>query len=360
MEHLRVAFISYFYPNTMVGGASIYASNICSALREFADVTVIVPKLNKDRIIRRQGVDHILCDAIDLPLLRSTSFYAMMLRRVELDGFDVVHLNGGAAIFPKQVDVVTFHHKIEGIGLITYGSHFMQKLSLRKARAVIAVSERSREELINMGFKSKKVFVVHNGVDHGHFTPSLNPNAAKNRLNVKEERVLLYVGSEGMSKRKNMLLLLKLMRRVNADLLLIVSQRKDRVKFMSLAEKLGLSKRIRYDCDVPSNILPYYYSASDLLVYPSLHEGFGLVLLEAISSGKPFISMDVGIASLLAEKGFGYVARTEEEFIEKCMLMLKNPLQVGWRGNEFVRNNFSWRECARKTMKVYEEIITMQ
>lgn len=357
MKRLQVAFVSYFYPNVMNTGGSVYASDLCSALTEFADVKAIVPKLHEKDVIERKDVDHVLCDFIDFPFLRSLSFYITSSKFVKLADFDIVHLNGGVGIFPGKLDVVTFHHKTESQDVLGYAGYLMQKTCLKKAKAIITVSEKSKEELASIGIKPKNVFVVHNGVNYKLFTPCLDSQTAKNRLNVKEEKVLLYVGSEGMSTRKNMLLLLKLMRRITAGLLLIVSQRKDKMKFLSLAEELGLSKKIHYECEVSTDMLPYYYAASDFFVYPSLQEGFGLVLLEAISSGKPFVSMDVGIASMLAEKGLGYVTNTEEDFIKKCKLMLKSPLKVGWQGNGFVKNNFSWRECAKKTMEVYERVM---
>jgi len=103
--------------------------------------------------------------------------------------------------------------------------------------------------------------------------------------------------------------------------------------------------------------MPFYYSACDFLAHPSLREGFGFVLLEAVSSGKAFVSMNVGIASGLERKGFGLVAKSEEDFMEKCLEMLEKPLRVGGKGNTFVKNNYSWDKCAQKTVEVYESVL---
>jgi len=357
MKRLQVAFVSYFYTNTFMGGGAIYTLKFCQALTEFADVTIIIPKIHRGKIVWKKGINYILCDNVDLPFLRALTFSLFASKEVNLEDFDIIHSNETAGIFFKKLDVVTFYHKTDGVTPWSYSSYLMQRTCLKKAKVVVAVSERAREELAKMGFGSKGISVVHLGVDYASFNPGLDRDECKDILNLERKKVLLYIGSEGMSKRKNMLLLLKLMKKVrDLDLLLIVAPKSDERRFLKLAKKYGVANRVRYDGIVPHKLLPCYYSASDFLLCPSIKEGFGLTLLEAISSGKPFVSMDVGIAPMLSEKGFGYVANNEEDFIEKCALMLADPLRVGWRGNEFVKENFSWRECAKKTTEVYEKL----
>lgn len=348
---MKVAFISYFYPNVFRCGSATYASNLCSALAKYVNVTVFVPKLP---LTGNEKLKTEFVRFIDLPILRLTSFSIMSSMKLKNMSFDVIHSNESAGAFLKNVSVETFHHKSSY--LMAYGS--IQKICLKKTEHIIAVSERSKNELIRMGVDERKISVVHNGVNYKKFCPK-EDHRIRRRLNLEGEKVLLYVGSEGVTPRKNMSLLLKTMMSLEEEgcILLVVSKKKGMKKFLKTARRLNVAEKIYYVCDIPDEHLPYYYSTCDFLVYPSLKEGFGLVLLEAIASGKPFVSMDVGIAPELADAGFGYVAKTEDEFLVKCSEMLEKPIDIGSKGHEFVKSKYSWDKCARETVKIYEKIV---
>ena len=62
----------------------------------------------------------------------------------------------------------------------------------------------------------------------------------------------------------------------------------------SLIVRYGLGKTIRLEGSVPSRDIPAYYAAADLFIMPSEEEGFGIVLLEAMAAGVPFVTTDEG------------------------------------------------------------------
>jgi len=351
---MDVAFVSFLYPNVDHTGGSMYTFNLCKALSKYVNVTVFVPAVGSLRKIR-QAVGHNLCRVLDFHLLRPLTFAMVASRKIRKMNFDIIHSHCGAGIFLNELSVETFHHRPSSVEVLP------QLVCLKKAKHIIAVSHRTKRELIEMKFSEQKITVVYNGIDHTRFFPNFEAGfALREKLNIEDNtRLILCVPSDG-TKRKNLPLMLKTLRFLREKgkkcVLVMVGSKKVKRKVLRLARKMGVLKYIYFFVDVDDEEMPIYYSASDFLALPSTKEGFGFVLLEAVSSGKPFVSMDVGIASELAGKNFGLVAKSEGDFMEKCLEMLDEPLRVGMRGNRFVRDNYSWDRCAQKTVEVYKSL----
>jgi len=352
---MDVAFVSFLYPNVEHTGGATYTFNLCKALSKYVNVTVFVPATGDPQKINPE-VRHNLCKAINFHLLRPSMFVIMAAQKIRKMNFDIVHSHCGAGIFLNRISVETFHHRPTPIEALP------QVVCLKKARHIIAVSHRTKKELLEMKFKEQKVTVINNGIDHVRFFPNSAASAVlKKRLGIKENAPLILCVPADGTKRKNLPLMLNTIRYLKENgkkcFLLMVGNKKVQRKVLRLARKLAVLRNLYYVADVTGEEMPFYYSACDFLAHPSLREGFGFVLLEAVSSGKPFVSMNVGIASGLERKGFGFVAKSEEDFMEKCLEMLEKPLRVGGKGNTFVKDNYSWDKCAQKTVEVYESVL---
>lgn len=352
---MDVAFISFLYPNVDHTGGAIYTFNLCKALSKHVNVTVFVPDAGDLQKINPE-VRHNLCKVINFHLLRSSTFAVTAAQKIRKMNFDIIHSHCGAGIFLKRISVETFHHRPAPLDALP------QVVCLKKARHIVAVSHRTKKELLEMKFKEQKVTVVNNGVDHVRFFPNSDAGAVlRKRLGIKEDAPLILCVPADGTKRKNLPLMLKTIRYLKENgkqcFLLMVGSKKVQVKVLGLARKWAVLRNLYYIADVADEEMPFYYSACDFLAHPSLREGFGFVLLEAVSSGKPFVSMNVGVASELARRGFGFVAKSEEDFMEKCLEMLEKPLRVGGKGNRFVKDNYSWDKCAQKTIEVYESVL---
>jgi glycosyltransferase involved in cell wall biosynthesis len=351
---MDVAFISFLYPNVDHTGGSKYTFHLCKALSKYVNVTVFIPAVGSLRKID-QVARHNLCKVLDFHLLRPLTFAMIVAQKIRKMNFDVIHSHCGAGIFLNKLSVETFHHRPSSVEALP------ELVCLKKAKHIIAVSHRTRRELIEMKFSEQKITVVNNGIDYMRFSPNFDAGSAfRKKLNIKEDaRLILCIPSDG-TKRKNLPLMLKTFRYLREKgkecFLLMVCSKRVKRKVLRLARKMNVLKGIYFFVDVGDEEMPIYYSASDFLAHPSSKEGFGFVLLEAVSSGKPFVSMNVGIASELARKNFGFVAKSEEDFMEKCLEMLDKPLRVGMRGNKFVKDNYSWDKCARKTVEVYKSL----
>lgn len=226
------------------------------------------------------------------------------------------------------------------------------KYSVKKAVKVIAVSNTTKKDLIKSYHLSEnKIEVIYNGYEK-YF------NVVRSKLKVKEmnKPYILYVGT--LQPRKNIKTLLQAFYKFNQiypEYELIIAGKKgwlyDQI-FTKVAD-LGLEDKVFFTDYISDYQLVYLYENAFCLVMPSLYEGFGIPILEAMSFDCPVIS---SFASSLPEVGgdacFYFDPTNANELVEK-LLKLKNSSQYR---NELIEKGrkrvklFSWKICADKTL----------
>lgn len=165
--------------------------------------------------------------------------------------------------------------------------------SCKRADQIISISNQTKQDLLELtNLDEKKVVVIHQGCNPIF---RLASNATKlSDIRTKyslPDSYILTVGA--IEERKNQMLIVKSLHQNKLDLPLIIvgksvgSWQRDMELQIS---KLGLSNQVHFLNDVPNEDLPAIYQCSSLFVYPSLYEGFGIPLLEALNSGIPVIS----------------------------------------------------------------------
>lgn len=158
------------------------------------------------------------------------------------------------------------------------------------ADALITVSSSLRDGLIALGADGGRISVLRNGVDTIAFRP-LPRDEAREKLGVRRPMVL-SVGH--LIERKGHHRVIEAMAMLPNLELLIVGEGPERGRLGTLAERLGVSGRVRFAGLVPQPELPLYYSAAEALVLASSREGWANVLLEAMACGTPAIASNAG------------------------------------------------------------------
>ena len=238
---------------------------------------------------------------------------------------------------------------------------------LHRADAVIVVSDYLRSVLVEqIGLDQGLIHVVPEAVDHTVFRRLQLPNQFRHSYSVGNgRRYILYVGSE--QPRKNFLTLLRafarLRQRVQDVHLWKVGQpeiREERTKALKLIEELDIGSSVTFIGHVGEDLLPYFYNASEIFVFPSLYEGFGFPPLEAMACGTPVICSNrtslpevVGQAALLFDP-------TDEEALTVQMerLLLDAELRESYsrRGLQHAQG-FRWEVTAQQTIDVYRHVL---
>ena len=182
---------------------------------------------------------------------------------------------------------------------------------LRRADLLLADSHYTRACLErHLGIDRARIAVVHLGIDAGRFRPLPVPAAFRARYNLPDDRrYLIYVGSE--DPRKNLPALLRALAGVRRELpeveLIKVGRAHfegERSRLLDLAASLRIRAAVRFLDDVPDEDLPLLYNAADVCVIPSLYEGFGFPVLEALACGTPVIATHAAsLPELLGDGG---------------------------------------------------------
>jgi len=223
-------------------------------------------------------------------------------------------------------------------------------VALSRSKAVMADSSASREDLVqHFKIPPHRVRVVYLGVD----PPRPGPGEAG------ESRCILYVGTNKPHKNLPRLILAYARSGLSQPLVIAGGLDPRFPEAQRQAEALGLGGRVRFLGYVEEDRLEKLYRSADLLVFPSLAEGFGLPALEAMSYGVPVVSSNhpslpevVGEAALLVDPlDIGSLASAMARVLTDRAL----ALELSRRGQERVAL-FSWKRTAEGCVQVYREV----
>lgn len=241
------------------------------------------------------------------------------------------------------------------------------RASVEKAQRVIAVSGQTADDLIHFfNLPAKRISVIHNGVAD-HFVPQAPAAVAAFREQQQlPARFLLYLGT--LEPRKNLPLLIRAYARWRKEAA-VAAQEVDLVlaggkgwfyeEIFQLVETLGLTQRVHFPGFIPDGDLPLWYSAAETFIYPSLFEGFGLPVLEAMACGTPVICSDIAsLREVVGDSALTFAAEDERAlsaFIEEVISQpaLRADLQA--RGQQQA-DKFSWRQTAAATYALYQSV----
>ena len=241
----------------------------------------------------------------------------------------------------------------------------LMKLSAKKANKIIAGSENTKQDIIKiLKLPCDKIKVIYIGIDDIY-----RPIADKYKLdNIKnkykiDSKFILHVGS--LQARKNIPRLIEAYSKLPMELLakyqlVIAGKRSWKVEeILAKVKQLGLNDKVVFTGFVDDNDLPLLMNAANLLVFPSLYEGFGIPPLEAMACGTPVVASNtssipevVGDAALLFDP---YNIKEMTKAINRALTDVKLRNKLRKRGFERIKQ-FSWEKAARETLQVYKEV----
>ena len=233
-------------------------------------------------------------------------------------------------------------------------------LFVRRAGAIIAVSRHTKRDLLELYRTSPhKVHVIEEGIE-ARFRPVETEEV---RLAMEKHAIrkpyLLMVGT--LEPRKNHALAFEALARLKAagwpHSLVVAGSRGwlfDSVQ--SNVERLQLETDVIFTGRVPDADLPALYSGADCLLMPSLYEGFGIPVLEAMACGTPVVCSKASSLPEVAGPAARYIeSLTDEGLAEAVLDVLQNPQTAEQMRTEGLNRaaRFSWRDAARQTVEVY-------
>jgi glycosyltransferase involved in cell wall biosynthesis len=283
--------------------------------------------------------------------------FSMVRSRHDVDIFHETYYSGVDYCPRSAKRIVTVHDMI----FEKFGNQYpgrericrLKALAVSRADHVICVSENTRKDLIDiLGVDPENISVVYLGCKSGA--------SVREKPAPVNKPYILFVGKR--SRNKNFEILLRAYShslKLRRELTLICFgggpfSREERLLMKSLSIPATSVVQIAGD----DNVLSGLYLSATAFIYPSLYEGFGLPLLEAMSLGCPVICSNassfpevVGEAAVMFDPEDADAIR---EAIEKVVFSPDLMDSLIQRGHERIKQ-FSWSKCARETLRVYEK-----
>lgn len=238
--------------------------------------------------------------------------------------------------------------------------------SLSRGDRIITVSGNTRADLLRyFDVDNRKLEVIYNGVED-LYRRRVGPEELEHwqlALGITPP-YLLFVGNP--KPHKNLDTVVKAYARARrqagftAPLVCVGNRAANEFKIRQRAESLGVGSHVRLLGHVPQEALPAIYQGATLFLYPTLYEGFGLPIVEAMASGLPVITSNT---SALKEIGQGYALLVEPldvggmaDAIARAMTDAELRHDLAERGLRRAED-FRWQEAAAKTLSIYRSLL---
>lgn len=238
------------------------------------------------------------------------------------------------------------------LGSAGFIAAFMEKLSIRFPRDIIAISQHTSERL-NQVLNYKNVAEV--------LSPGLDFNGIRAIMPAKKKTDIIYAGR--LLKHKNLDMVVKAVAALKKDgqkvKCLIIGEGPEKRKLVNLADRLGVSSLIEFKGFLPSHDDLYSnFKSSKVFVLPSSREGFGIVAIEANACGIPVLTNfapDNAAKDLInnGSNGFHF-----EDGVDSLIEMLKVSLlraEVMEQKCIDFASNFDWDKLAKHSMEIYSQ-----
>lgn len=234
--------------------------------------------------------------------------------------------------------------------------------SCRRARRVVTISESGRQDVNKLfGVPLERISVIHPGVDPNFYPRSEDEiDDFRARQNLPPQYVL-HVGT--LQPRKSIPTLIKAfakLKRPDLELVLVGGKGWAYEEIYSLVRELDLEERVRFTGYVSDGELPLWYNAAAVLVFPSVYEGFGLPVAEAMACGTPVVAANTsaipeaaGVAARL------FKAQDGAELSDHIAAVLDDPhLTATMREHGLQQSRqFSWERAGEEMVDVYRRAL---
>ncbi len=235
------------------------------------------------------------------------------------------------------------------------------RYSIKKAKKIITISNFSKNDIIKMyKVNPDKIAVVYPGIKEnlGSNNSNLDMKDLKDKYGIASSYIL-FVGT--LQPRKNIVKLIEAFSKLEEKIELVIVGKKGWQfdEILDAPKKYGVEGRVKFLDSVTDEELPNFYKNAVCFCLPSLYEGFGLPILEAMQYGCPVATSNI---SSLPEVGGDAAVYFDPEDSEDIAKSLKSLIQdpklrdkLIKRGHEQVKK-FSWEKAAKETLKVLEEV----
>jgi alpha-maltose-1-phosphate synthase len=401
---MRILAAVIIAPHLSVSGAVNAAKSLSQAVAEHCEVdvaimghTVQTAFLGRARLLERDTRNPLKFTEGFLPNKFRTLFYRSDIPNlIQQARYDLVHIhNPIPALEMKRVAetcvklripyVVSTHGFVEVFNRrVAYGLNFMENVAgglfidrplsyvIAHASMVLALSPNEYPLLVRMGIPEQKLTVVSNGFDEKYSESPRQEQIAlvcskfdlpinKAKLLQKDVLVGFFLGNH--TRNKGLTILLEALPRVRTPYLLIVGgQKRSDVDYAAFERRSRQSQRTVFTDFLTEEEIASLYVYADIFILPTLADTLPLVVLNAMASGLPVLSTNVGGIPYQIDRSCGYLVEAGDPvaLADAINKIAVDRHQLVWKGEQArirVRERFSWPQSAAQAVSVYKKIL---
>jgi len=352
-----------------IGGIGRYVTNLANALKKRGHAVFVASSGGElEKVLSVEGIRHIHLNIRTKSELspRLISSYFTLRSFVKKEKIDLIHAH--TRVTQVLAALLSASEKVPYV--TTCHGFFKNRLGRRLygcwGRKAVAISEAVKGQLTgDFNLAEEKVSLIHTGIELGRFTRDI-PRGERDRLklrwNISGAHIIGTVGR--LSPVKGQEVLIKAAKRLIPEFkdikVLLVGDGPDEKRLRRLSKELGLDENVIFTGSVEDTAEAI--TAMDVFVFPSIAEGLGLSLIEAMASGKACIASRVGgIASLVEEGVTGMLVEPDDagDLARAIKYIFNNsekakPFKEGARKRAI--QGFDIRDMASRMERMYEEV----
>ena len=391
---MNVLFVTdLFYP--YIGGGEILIKILAEALaKEGHKVSIITSRLPGTE--KEERYDNLTIKRVAIPLFGRYSFTLTGALKGILEECDIIHTqtftSAGAAWLLKNIKhkpcTITVHILERKLWYSHFGlvrgflNEFLeQRIIHRNFDLFIPVSLYTRNLLRYEGIPDEKLRVVYNGINHKVFNPRVRGKRVRKKLGIENNKFIFFFGRPAPEKGFDYFI----------ESARVLMKKYDDVVFGAMLPVQNMHKRYinlltkTFGRFIPSGIdiegevvttakrnffvipprkhedVPEVVASSDVVVIPSVSEGFGLTTLEACALGKAVVATNVGaIPEIIIDGETGLLVnpKSPEEITDKVSFLLDNPSVAKSIGRNAAKRSkvFDWKKTVSAYSSIFESL----
>ena len=240
-----------------------------------------------------------------------------------------------------------------------------QRLGMLLPDKIIAVSDYVAGVCIEQfKVKTEKVVMIYNGIDFERFQVKVDTRSKKEELGIRDEVIVLATFGR-LAPEKGHRYLIEAAAQVRGVfkniVVLIIGEGEIKKRLMQQASRLGIEKEIKFLGERQD--IPELLSITDIVILPSLYEGFPLAALEAMAADKPIIATSVGgLPELITDKQDGILVepKSSSSLAESILRLIKDKdfaRQLVLRAKGKIKNRFNQEKMLSRITALYDEVL---
>ena len=325
-------------------GGEVYDREVINRLcQRGIKILALLPKNRPYRPQRNLSVEYAPIKSMVPPQVFSAFVLPYLIKTYRREKFDLLRVHNPYFVGPAAAIFKKIYPKVPVIASFL---HLENRWLTGKFDHIITISKSTKKEIIeSLNYPSEKITVAYPGVDR-RFKPGIKTS---------RKFTIMFVG--GLKPRKNPEFLLKVKARLNQPDVQLVFAGDGPLRHCLKGD------RIRVSGFLAEKDKPKIYHQADVVVLPSIKEGFGMTLIEAGASGLPVVGNNSwSIPEIIKDGVTGFLAQPDDvdDWAEKLTRLINSKSlrqKMGAAGWKQARTKFTWENNIKTQLKVYENLI---